>query len=67
MAKPAPAPFERYTDRYDAWFDEHGALYRAELDAFDRILPSRRTSLEVGVGTGRFAALSVSTSASTRR
>jgi len=55
MAK--TGPFDRHRDQYDRWFEEHADLYEAELDAVEALLPaSRQGGLEVGVGTGRFAA-----------
>lgn len=50
------APFEQHTDRYDAWFETHEGAYRAELDALDRLVPDAGYGLEIGVGSGRFAA-----------
>ncbi|MCU4717937.1 class I SAM-dependent methyltransferase [Halapricum hydrolyticum] len=52
---PNAAPFEEHTDRYEAWFDEYEAVYESELNALDRLLDDGR-ALEVGVGSGRFAA-----------
>ncbi len=52
-------PFERLADRYDAWFDsEKGrSLLRVEVDCMrDLLAGAPRPWLEVGVGTGRFAA-----------
>ncbi len=49
-------PFERYADEYDRWFDEHPRIYRAEIQAVGRFLPLPGLGIEVGVGTGRFAA-----------
>lgn len=54
MAK--TAPFEAHPDRYDTWFDRHEAAYRSELAALRALLPDEGEGLEVGVGTGRFAA-----------
>lgn len=54
MAK--TAPFDTHPDRYDAWFDRHEAAYRSELRALRAALPDAGDGLEVGVGTGRFAA-----------
>ena len=48
--------FERYADEYDRWFDEHPRIYRAEIRAVGRFLPHPGLGIEVGVGTGRFAA-----------
>jgi ubiquinone/menaquinone biosynthesis C-methylase UbiE len=50
-------PFEKYWLDYDAWYDRHRELYYSELKAVE--LASRgvpRPWLEIGVGTGRFAA-----------
>lgn len=49
--------FQALPYRYDAWFDEHPTTYVSELMAL--VLAMRGASglgLEVGVGTGRFAA-----------
>jgi len=50
------APFDTYPDRYDTWFDRNEAAYASELGAFQELLPSAGRGLEIGVGTGRFAA-----------
>ena len=47
--------FETTWKDYDAWYDRHPALYRTELAALQRVVPSGM-GLEIGVGTGRFAA-----------
>lgn len=49
-------PFESAVEEYDAWFDRHPDLYRAELSAVRSLLPTTGNGLEIGVGTGRFAA-----------
>ena len=48
--------FQRTAASYDAWYDAHPALYRTELAALRKAVPRRGRGLEVGVGTGRFAA-----------
>ena len=48
--------FEKNVDRYEAWFDRHQAAYESELEALRVLLPKSGEGLEVGVGTGRFAA-----------
>lgn len=49
--------FEEYADDYDRWFDEHQDEYRTELSRIRRVLPaSDSRAIEVGVGSGRFAA-----------
>ncbi len=50
------APFETETPRYERWFGRHRAAYQSELLALREILPDPGLALEVGVGTGRFAA-----------
>ncbi|MGC8667784.1 MAG: class I SAM-dependent methyltransferase [Chthonomonadales bacterium] len=49
-------PFERLAQRYEAWFEAHVQEYEAELQAVRACLPRGGTGLEIGVGTGRFAA-----------
>ena len=49
------APFEAHTERYEEWFEEHGDLYAAELEAVRALLPPFKKGIEIGVGTGRFA------------
>jgi len=52
---PKTDPFEKYPDRYEAWFERYPAVYGAELRAVRDLLPEKGCGLEVGVGTGRFA------------
>ena len=54
---PRTEPFEKYSDRYDAWFEKNSGVYHVELEAIRQLIPSSQASgLEVGVGSGRFAA-----------
>lgn len=53
---PRSTPFERHTDRYEDWFEVHEAAYESELAALGDLLPDSGFGLEIGVGTGRFAA-----------
>ncbi|AEH38050.1 class I SAM-dependent methyltransferase [Halopiger xanaduensis] len=67
---PTTDPFETRADEYDDWFEHNEDAYRAERAALERALPDRHAldgsdgnrpltrtrALEVGVGTGRFAA-----------
>lgn len=49
--------FERYADEYDHWFEEHPREYQQELARIRRLLPDPGPcAVEVGVGSGRFAA-----------
>jgi SAM-dependent methyltransferase len=48
--------FERYAEEYDAWYDAHRSVYDAELARIRSVLPPVDSrSVEVGVGSGRFA------------
>lgn len=55
-ANPRTAPFVRHHRRYDEWFERHRAAYLSELLAARALLPWSGRGLEIGVGTGRFAA-----------
>jgi len=48
--------FEIHHRRYDEWFVRHAAAYQSELLAVRALLPWRGLGLDIGVGTGRFAA-----------
>jgi SAM-dependent methyltransferase len=50
------APFDAYHGRYEAWFRHHAAAYHTELLAVHARLPRHGLGIEIGVGTGRFAA-----------
>lgn len=49
-------PFDEQAIEYDAWFDTHRDLYLAELAAVRSVIPAGGSGVEIGVGTGRFAA-----------
>ena len=53
---PKIEPFETYAAEYDDWFERHGFVYQSELAAVRRLLPRSGNGIEIGVGTGRFAA-----------
>ena len=50
------AAFEAYHQRYDAWFEKHAAAYLSELLALRPFVPWEGRGIEIGVGSGRFAA-----------
>jgi len=52
---PRAAPFEKHTERYEGWFEEYEPVYRSELAALRRLVPTTGYGLEIGVGSGRFA------------
>jgi len=53
---PRVAPFETHHQRYDAWFEKHEAAYISELLALRPFVPWEGRGVEIGVGSGRFAA-----------
>jgi len=56
MESPRVEPFVRHHRRYEDWFERHPAVYLSELLAVRALLPWSGRGLEIGVGTGRFAA-----------
>ena len=48
--------FENYSLKYDEWFDNNRFIYESELQAVKELLPKGKNGIEVGVGSGRFAA-----------
>jgi ubiquinone/menaquinone biosynthesis C-methylase UbiE len=53
---PRIAPFESHHRRYEAWFGKHEAAYISELLALRPFVPWEGRGIEIGVGSGRFAA-----------
>ncbi|WP_309493383.1 methyltransferase domain-containing protein [Candidatus Hecatella orcuttiae] len=49
-------PFEKFALRYEAWFSRHRFAYESELQAVRELLPKGGEGVEIGVGSGRFAA-----------
>lgn len=50
------APFEEHHERYEAWFGKHEPAYLSELLALRPFVPWEGRGVEIGVGSGRFAA-----------
>lgn len=48
-------PFEKYTHRYENWFEKHNFVYESEVQALKEHLPEDGKGIEIGVGSGRFA------------
>jgi len=49
-------PFEKYTQRYNNWFDKNKFVYESELKAIEELIPNEKgVGVEIGIGTGRFA------------
>lgn len=53
---PQNGPFDKHHHRYENWFANHYAAYCSELLAVQSLLPRYGFGLEIGVGSGRFAA-----------
>ena len=49
-------PFETRYREYDAWFDANANVFASELLAIQDVLPEPGRWIEIGVGSGRFAA-----------
>ena len=48
--------FDKYYNKYDAWYDKHEFAFLSEIAAIKKVLPQGKKGLEIGTGTGRFAA-----------
>jgi SAM-dependent methyltransferase len=48
--------FERHHERYEDWFSRHESAYLSELLALRAVMPWQGLGMEIGVGSGRFAA-----------
>lgn len=55
-AMPKVEPFEKHMAKYEEWFEKNMFAYKSELQAVRLLLPKRGKGVEIGVGTGRFAA-----------
>ena len=49
-------PFDEHTQDYESWFERNRFAYLSELAAVRQQLPAKGRRIEIGVGTGRFAA-----------
>jgi ubiquinone/menaquinone biosynthesis C-methylase UbiE len=47
---------EKHLDRYEQWFMDNPLAYLSEIKAIQALLPKNGAGVEIGVGTGRFAA-----------
>ena len=48
--------FDKHVDRYEQWFVDNPLAYVSELRALRELVPTSGNGIEIGVGTGRFAA-----------
>lgn len=49
-------PFDEHSREYEEWFERNPFAYESELEAVRQQLPEKGEGLEIGVGTGLFAA-----------
>ena|SRR3990167_2548443 len=56
MSLQAVEAFDQRAKEYDQWFDHHPNVFNSELMALQKVMPIKGDALEVGVGSGRFAA-----------
>ena len=49
-------PFDNYSDEYDNWFIENKYVFRSELNALQKVIPKNEKGIEIGIGSGVFAA-----------
>ena len=48
-------PFEKYSNKYEDWFEDNKYAYQSEINAIKDILPVFKSGIEIGVGSGKFA------------
>lgn len=48
--------FGTHVAEYEQWFQEHSSLFASEIAAIKEVLPQSGVGLEIGVGSGLFAA-----------
>ena len=53
---PGIQSFDKQVNEYEQWFVDHPLAYVSELHAVRELLPKSGSGIEIGVGTGRFAA-----------
>lgn len=49
-------PFDREVEEYEDWFRSNDQLLKSEVEAIRQLLPNADRGIEIGVGTGLFAA-----------
>ncbi|MFZ5996999.1 MAG: class I SAM-dependent methyltransferase [Nitrospirota bacterium] len=49
-------PFEQHAQQYEEWFERNRFAYESELRAVRMLMPESGDAIEIGVGSGRFAA-----------
>ncbi len=49
-------PFDNHLKEYEEWFDGNRFVYLSELEAIKKVIPISGRGIEVGIGSGLFAA-----------
>jgi ubiquinone/menaquinone biosynthesis C-methylase UbiE len=49
-------PFERHYMEYENWFERNRLAYQSELAAVKEFIPDDKRGIEIGIGSGKFAA-----------
>ena len=52
---PRIEPFEKYSEKYEDWFERNKFVYESEIQAIKELFPKVKKSIEIGVGSGKFA------------
>lgn len=52
---PRIEPFEKYSEKYEDWFEKNKFVYESEVQAIKELFPKVKKSIEIGVGSGKFA------------
>ena len=48
-------PFEKYSEKYEDWFERNKFVYESEIQAIKELFPKVKKGIEIGVGSGKFA------------
>lgn len=48
-------PFDKNLAEYEQWFDKNSFVYKSELEAIRKLIPTNGRGVEVGIGSGLFA------------
>ncbi len=49
-------PFDEHLDEYEQWFSDNHYAFESELEGIRRIIPETGKGIEIGIGSGIFAA-----------
>lgn len=49
-------PFDNYSSEYEKWFNDNHFAFLSELEAIRKVIPRKGTGVEIGIGSGIFAA-----------